>query len=261
MQYRKHQAFFLFSLQPGIYGENFYFISAFILVLTLIGATFCFTEAILGRVLKLEKYQRRIFTFIILFAQIQLVPSPLQAFYWWNGACYYTFFYSLSLILFSLVAFYMTCNSKKARLFSIIGAVLIAAVISGGNYVTALVSLELLFVFLIQCIHKKDKRAWALLAIIAVFATGFAISVTEPGNSIREARYPSGQSVPEAIGKSFLFAFWQIYRSSDITFMACMLVLLPLLLAGAQDSDYEFKHPTVKFITVGDLQRLMRCNR
>lgn len=238
-------AVFLFSLQPGIYGEKYYCISTFILVLTLIGATFCFTETILGHVLKIGKNQRRIFTFIILFAQIQLVPSPLQSFYWWNGACYYTFFYSLSLILFSLVAFYMTCNSKKQRLFSFICTLPIAAVISGGNYVTALVTLELLFVLFIQCLHKKDKRAAALLAIIAVFAAGFAISITAPGNAIREARYLAGQSAFEAIGKSFLYAFWQVYRSTDIAFIACMLLISPLLLVSAQGSDFKFKHPII----------------
>ena len=90
-------AIFLFALHPGIWGEEYYFLSTFILIFTMIGATFMFTETVLGRILKMPRQRRIIFTIIILFGQIQFVPAPVQSFYWWNGSVYYTFFYSLSL--------------------------------------------------------------------------------------------------------------------------------------------------------------------
>ena len=35
----------------------------------------------------------------LLLLSIQLVPSPKDAFYWWNGAVYYTFTYGIMLLL------------------------------------------------------------------------------------------------------------------------------------------------------------------
>ena len=34
----------------------------------------------------------------MLLLSIQLIPSPLNSFYWWNGACYYTFTYGVGLL-------------------------------------------------------------------------------------------------------------------------------------------------------------------
>lgn len=238
-------AVFLFALQPGIYGEDYYFISTFVLIFTFIGATFLFARTILGRVLKFSKHQYIICTLLILLAQIQALPSALQAFFWWNGSIYYTFFYSLSLVLFSLIAIYLMSDSKKAKTYSFIGACLTAAIISGGNYVTALLTLLVLCIISAWYIYKRDKRFIPLLVITAVFVLGFAVSVMAPGNAVRAARYDSGHSAIEAIIKSFSYSFWRVYSATDIVFMLCMLLLSPFICINAERSELKFKHPII----------------
>lgn len=239
-------AVFIFALHPGVWGEKYYFITTFVLVFTLIGSTFLFTETVLGRILKMPKYRRIIFTLILLFAQIQLVPTPVQAFYWWNGSMYYTFFYSLALILFSLITLYMTSGSKIAKIFSFVGACLTAAIISGGNYVTALVTILLLGMILVQRIYKKDKRFISILVIIAIFSVGFIISATAPGNDVRGgAGYESIKNAVNAILLSFVYSFHRIYMSTSISFIAVLLLLSPIIIDCAEKSNFEFKHPII----------------
>ncbi len=91
---------FLFSLQPGVFNERFYFLTPFIMLASLCGGTVFFLKVVLGDLLGASIYQRGIVTVMVLAACLEFCPNPAQAFYWYNGSVYYTFTSGLSLILF-----------------------------------------------------------------------------------------------------------------------------------------------------------------
>lgn len=147
-----YAAIFLFSLQPGIFGN--YQLTTWILVLTLlIGILFFSMQAL---TVIYDPDQRRtslclggmiaVLTFLLMMEGMPSIPDGL---YWYNGAVYYTFFFSLSLILLGLLTGVFT---GKTGLPGKIVAVILSVVISGGNYTTALVTLELVFLVLIYSI-------------------------------------------------------------------------------------------------------------
>mgnify|MGYP000017640997 CR=1 FL=1 len=90
---------FLMSLQPTIWSDNLYFLTTFIMLLSFIISSFFFSYELLVKLLKLSKTAWLIIISVIVGVSIQLVPSPVSAFYWYTGSVYYTFFYSLSLFL------------------------------------------------------------------------------------------------------------------------------------------------------------------
>ncbi|MBQ8617746.1 MAG: hypothetical protein IJ418_09600 [Clostridia bacterium] len=92
-------AVFLFSLQPGVFGQDYYFLTTFIMLGLLIGSHVFLFDTILVKWLKLRKEYEVLLTLFMLTMIIQFIPDIRQAFYWYNGSCYYTLFYSLSVIL------------------------------------------------------------------------------------------------------------------------------------------------------------------
>ena len=89
-------AVFLFALQPGVFGEQYYFITTFLLLGTFVIGTFYFLFVICNYYMKADKSSWIIVSVCVLTLSIQLVFSARESFYWFNGGIYYTFYYSLS---------------------------------------------------------------------------------------------------------------------------------------------------------------------
>lgn len=254
-------AVFLFAIHPGIWGREYYFLSTFILLAVMIGSTALFCHVLFRRIMHMPKYRRLILSSLILFGQIQLVPYPIQSFMWWNGSMFYTFFYSLSLVLFSLIAIYGMSDSKVTRIFSAIGACFVGLLVSGGNYVTGLLTLLILVAICIymytriyrcRCINescKREKRTAVLLTIIIlVFWAGFLISVFAPGNAVRSERYDFKPGAVFSVILSFRYTLRKFYDFINLPFVLIMLLLTPFIVSSAEKSKLKFKHPLLFFI-------------
>lgn len=133
-------AVFLFALQPAVFGEGFYWLCPVVMFAALFwGAVRIFRAG--GKVLGAGRKTTELALLLYLLVCTQLVQSPAQAFYWWNGAVYYVFFYALMLVLAARVL-RMLAGARTVR--HIAATALLAFFVCGGNYVTALLSLELL---------------------------------------------------------------------------------------------------------------------
>lgn len=251
-----YAAIFLFSLQPGIFGN--YQLTTWILVLTLlIGILFFSMQAL---TVIYDPDQRRtslclggmiaVLTFLLM---IEGMPSIPEGLYWYNGAVYYTFFFSLSLILLGLLTGVFT---GKTGLPGKIVAVILSVVISGGNYTTALVTLELVFLVLIYSIwNVRDhsvfckavkircgKQQTAFLSLLFVISgVCFAVSIAAPGNQQR-VEAVGGLSASLAIKEAFRQALILIRQYTGLLqlLFALILVLIFLLSAGQMR---ELRHP------------------
>ena len=251
-----YSAIFLFSLQPGIYGG--YQATAWLLVFSLLIGILFFHVRVFALVNNPNRRGENlrhggiiaILTFLLM---IEGMPSIPEGLYWYNGAVYYSFFFSLSLILLGLLAGVFT---GKTKLAGKIVALFLGAVISGGNYTTALVTLELIFLALVCSLWKRRERfvfhdpaklqTWKgstdfLFLLFVISGVCFAVSMAAPGNQKR-ADAVGGFSAAAAIGEAFRQAVILIRQYTGLLqiLFALYLVLFFLLLSGPRN---RMKHP------------------
>jgi len=129
-----YSAIFLMALQPAVFSEGLYFLTGFVMLAALIIGSFCFCRAFFFRLLGLDKHMADIIAAVLLLLSTQLLPSPVQAFYWFNGSVYYVLFHGLMLVAVALGIRFVK-EGGRGRLLLLC---LLAIILGGGNYVTAL---------------------------------------------------------------------------------------------------------------------------
>lgn len=217
-----YSAIVLFTIQPAVWGEQYYFLTTYILLGFLVWGVFAFFRSWIGRRLE-NKYIADIISCCVLILYIQLVPTPVESLFWWNGASFYMIWNALMLV--QLSRFLTVTHEKKCSILQCVAMSVLGILIAGSNYITALLTLEITVIFLAYCIYSRNS--WKQAAIVlAVTLAGFVINVLAPGNAFRQQQY---EIVPPvmAILKSFLYAYrWGITWTSD-TLILILLLCLP----------------------------------
>jgi hypothetical protein len=220
----------LFALQPAIFGEGCYWTSFFILVGLYLLAVF----SSLRRVWKAfipEADKRAADSLAALYClmTLQLMPVPVEAFYWWNGSVYYFFFHSLFLVqLANLLILHQRREKARKHPGLLLASLVLAVLLSGSNYVTALTTLEMLALLLIYQFLRRHPARGQLLAVFLMGLAGFAVNVLAPGNAGRQAESP--QSTPLwAVAHAFIEGWNHIVEWTGVPlllFFAALFVLL-----------------------------------
>lgn len=242
-----YSAVFLFSLHPAIFGENFYALSTFVLLPTLILSTFLFSYVLVVKIFGAPTNTFIITASTISLLSVHLAPSAVQSYFWWNGSIYYTFFYSLTLIFFSLIYFFLNSNKIPAKILYYTVIFFLAFLIGGGNYVSALLSAIILFLITLYLVLHKNKHAIPLGILFAAFLAFFLFSIIAPGNAVRAENY-SDISAISAILYSLRYAFYWIKEWTDIPFLAALFCLTPLIARAASRSRFSFKYPVFALV-------------
>lgn len=239
-------AVFLFALQPGIWGEKYYRLGICIIIFCLILMQFLLIRRIAGtgQTNVSRKYLVGICALLCL-VQIFYVPYPEECFYWFNGGLYYTFFYTLQLLLLSetlvLFRFPAKLTGKQWMFFG--WMLILAVIIGGGNLATGLSSalaLSLLTVMLF--VQKKDHRFY-ILALTAVYLFSFVVSAMAPGNMVR-AQDPGYHTMSPV--SAVLLTMWHciinLYSWTDYQMWLVLFIAAPLLwrIAGAVIKNWKF---------------------
>ena len=131
---------------------------------------------------------------MITFTALQFTYMPSDSFYWYNGAIYYTFFFSLMLFLFSSLIVMATAKRNWTKPVYFIISLILAFIIGGGNYTTALFTPIVLGGITVYAIYKHDKFSipYALTTLVAFIS--LIVSMIAPGNAIRQAGVEGGPS-------------------------------------------------------------------
>lgn len=226
-------AVFLMTFQPSIWGFRFYGLTTYVMLIPLVGSLFCFCMRLFSGVFRIRKTLSACVAVIAIIACTQFLPSPNQAFYWYNGAVYYTFTFSLMLLLFaSLIGFVLYGGRWRLAVSS-----LLAFVIGGNNYVTALLSIIIFSALLIIFLFRRDHRLKPLLLPFFMMTAAFVLNIIAPGNAVRQAFFPSHPGPLEAIIHSFRYAGEKCIQWLDLRMLSCLLALVPILWAGASEAQ------------------------
>lgn len=220
-----YAAIFLFSLQPGIFGDAFYAVTPLILLASLLLSTLCLFRVLCGRLLG-EKDLGDLIAGTLLLLQIHLLPSPVQGLYWWNGASYYGLFHCLMLLQCALLAG-LLLERKRAWPRVALGC-LLGLLLGGGNYVSALLSTEMALLFLLlSLLRRRDRAGFALIS--AATLAGFLTSALAPGNAVRQSYFVRGSALGSILRSYREAAGFALSWTSMPLVLLALLFLAPFL--------------------------------
>ena len=247
-----YAAVFLMCLQPAVFGTRWYPLTAVILITAFVlGMLFFFTTA-LRRLLNAGRAVSWTAAALVTFCALQFTYAPSDAFYWYNGGIYYTFFFSVSLFLYGLIIIAVKAGKPGVRVAAAAGALPLAFFTGGGNYSTALYSAVLMCALCVLLFIKKRRSAWTVLVLTAALTAALLLSVFAPGNAIRQADAGEGAGVLKAFLYSFAYGGYSLADSLSVPVIALWIGLAPVLYRLAGGTEYRFRHPfLVLLLTFG----------
>lgn len=221
---------FMMSIHPGVFGEEAYVVTTYIMVGMLSFGSIYLMRALFVKAMKMDPYVVHSITMFMLFVTVQRMVGANEALYWYCGAVNYTFMHGVSLFFYGAVLSMFFDQSVKKRTFDRIIACICGFVAGAGNYMTALnICIILMTTFLVLgfllwrekqidngriVIGEKQERIAAaeltqvfkrLLLPGGFFMTAFLLSCFAPGNSYR-AEGATGMNPIKAIFISFYYA-------------------------------------------------------
>lgn len=237
---------FLGSLNPAFFSERLTWMTPVLMLgMTLFG-TYWFVKAILIRYYKADKKEILLLWGLMVFLLIQTLPSPVEAVYWYGGACLYTFLHYAMLLLFAFLIMSEQLVKRINIFLSGIGIALYAFIIGGGQYGTVL---QCLLWYIIYLFLSRKKLSWNKLLPFFTLLLGFGISFMAPGNAARQSA-ATGMSPILAILHSFVEAFHYLRRGISPLLIVCLLGALPVIWQIVKRRK-EFTYPFPLLITVG----------
>lgn len=249
-------ALFLMALQPGIWGDQFYWTGVMLLLVSLVGSTFTLTWVLMVKQAKAPKSIWLILTSLTMFAWLMEVMYMSEVFYWWTGASLYTGFHAWVMWMTALVACIYTdyeawSPGKRKWLYLMC---VVAFFLGGGNFLSALLQVLVLGGYLAAAVMTKRKNK-AILAAYFVSALGALLcSVLAPGNSLRiESVVETRISVFEAVWISIRDGLYDIYAWTHLPQVLLFIFIAPFVWTLARSCRLSFRLPLLATILSGGL--------
>ena len=237
-------AVFLFSINPMIFGEQYYQLTPWIILGMLLSGIFCLTFAIWQSFFHADKYECLIIAVVWSVICTQFLPRPSQGFYWYNGAVYYTFFFGLSLCGYASIIRYIVRGENDKGTGKLIFSSLVLFFIGGGNLVTGLTTAVLLVSMELLIIRMKNKNWKPLLIPTLLFFIAFGLNISAPGNAVRQRFYGKPRLL-ESIFISFREAFLWSAEWFRLPVICLILLLIPVMWMIIRRTKSRFPLPGI----------------
>lgn len=247
-----YSAILLMALQPGVFSEALYGLGAVAIIAVLAASTFYACGVAVREVLGADRPTWVAASCLVLLLQTQLIPSPVEGFYWYNSAIYYTFYHALTLVMLGMavrIARGCTRRGELARVGMLLRATALctlALFVAGGNFVTGVVACLLVAgaVVATACLGRP-RRALALAPALLALLAGFALSMAAPGNAERQAtQYPDDALgvLPTLLRSGCAAVEYAVLWTGGLLILA-LAVALPFMVRAARRSPRAFARP------------------
>lgn len=218
---------FIITINPLVFGweTGYKLFPVFLIALTYVGLLL-FVKSFF----KNHFTDYRIEALIWLTLLVQLVPSPVEAFYWISGSMAYTLPY---IFLFSLV-FLLKSKSRAPLTLAAIG--ISAFILSGTNELIMVFTFELLLLlFILNAVYKKPLAKISTALVFCVI--GIIINIAAPGNYRRLDFFPLHGNFSESIISS-AFSFFRL--SVHLFTEPALWVLLLIVFIHGLHRNFQF---------------------
>lgn len=244
---------FLASLQPGIWGEEYYAVVPWMMLGGLILGEVVLFGTLLGSFKKdSDKCRKWLLLPVVaptLIMQILYTPSTIESFYWYTGAVNYTFIFALSMVLFALFFKLATGEARSWRLgLQVFWACLLAIFIGGDNYAT---SLSTVVAMVILCIifWIYNRRGFYRTWYLPVLTGGCLVAcILAPGNATRLNTSFAGGTTGNAFGAvwaSLVRSFINIYSWTNWKVILMLLLIAPIAWMAVKYVKFDFRLPGI----------------
>ncbi|MDR2655053.1 MAG: DUF6056 family protein [Oscillospiraceae bacterium] len=235
---------FLMALVPSAFGERFYVLVPYIIILLFVFSYAFMLKVILINYLRADLHDFLIIAAVLIFISMQFAFRASEAFFWYNGGMYYTGFYAVLMLAAALLLLYIKSEKRLlSGLYMAFSALLFFA-LGGSDYIVALISFVLSGLFVLCAVFiLKKKRLGPSLCLLASGAA-LIISAAAPGNAVRQAQQMDSMSAVPAVLHSFEHAaFFIIGAYVDTAALFAIIALSPLVYGLARKSALSFKFP------------------
>ena len=235
-------AVFLFTLNPMIFGEQYYQIGPWLILAMLLAGIFVLTFAVWQKGFAASKTEALVIAVIWSVLCTQFLPRASQGIYWYTGAVYYTFFFGMAAAAYALLLRFILREAESSGIGKLAAASLLLAFIGGGNLVTGLTTAVLLVSMEAILMLMKNRDWKALLIPTACFFASFIVNVAAPGNSLRQ-RYFVQYSLMRSVFVSFREAAVFFGRWFTLPVIALILMLIPVFWRIISRTGCSFRLP------------------
>lgn len=241
-----YSSIFFMALMPGIWGEDKYFLGPLFLFALLLTGIFVLVKVLVMDVAGGDGASCVVLQSVTAAVVIVLIYSSQAGFFWYNAGIHYVGMHAFCLLFTACVIKLLLVSGRLKRIALVILSMLLALLVAGSNYVTALQGGLLLLSVGAAGIfwYKKPKRALLLLPAVCVYVVGFYKNAAAPGNQVRARSYVGwGLSPLSAVWHSFLEAFGHMWEFTGFITLAVMVLLLPVIWQMVKKCRISFHLP------------------
>lgn len=242
-----YSAVFLFAFQPGVFSQDLYFLTTWIMVGALSLSTLFFCWTVIVRWIRARKEYAVLLAILMVLCSMEFVPDKQGAFYWFNGSCYYTLFYSFALVYFSLLIRFVLARKTWAAVLLFIVLLPFTVLMGGANYSTGLFCCEMMVVAAVFLLFTRNPKKWGVLVLTAGLLYLFSLSISAPGNAIRAAKTTSTAPIQACI-LSLYFSCIKMGQWTSIPQLVFFVAVTPMLYRLANLSPWKFRFPLLVFL-------------
>ena len=255
---------FLLALEPGIFGEQYYRITGFLTVGTVVVCNLIFSFYILHRRLGSDKLAAVVFGMLISFFMLQWMPSTVEGLYWYNGAMNYTFFFGLLLLLFCIVIDLCKEQSTGAVFGKTVIGILLAVALSGGNHVTAFAGILAVSGICIFCFwNQKKQYAGRVFLVLICEVAGFLINILSPGTKVRSGAFEESRGVIWTVWNALQYLLERMDSWIGLALLTSIVIMLPVIFSCVEkirsEKRFYFPYPLLVFAASVGFLTAMCC--
>lgn len=253
-----YSSVFLMALQPGIFGDGFYWLTTWLLIGAVSLSVYYLFSGLFHICLECKKSLAIAAASVYLLIGIQCMVDKTQGLFWYNGAVHYML---PQAALFGLTGLLLRMAKQERRShWRFMAGILLIIYIGGGNLVTGLECGIWLFTALVLTVPgKKDfpggnkKKAFArkLCLFLAAWAVSFGINVIAPGNWSRQEEFLYRPGVIRSVFQSFYYCLDFVFTQwQDWTILIFILLMLPFVVKAVQNYRGTFCFPCPLLVPV-----------
>ncbi|MCM1568179.1 MAG: hypothetical protein NC081_01880 [Roseburia sp.] len=235
---------FFMALVPSIWGEQYYFLGPMFLVLILPAAVFVLVKVLVRDVLGADYASCLVLQVTASVLALVLMHTARSGLFWYNSGIHYIGMHSfLMLYAASLIKLLQTKN--RWPLFLLMPVSLLGALLCGGaNFVTSLQGMLVTLSVMGIGILCKRKRVALMLPAFVVYACGFYLNLSAPGNDKRMGYYTDVRmGAGAAVVQSFAEAFKHLWAFTGWMTIALLLLVAPVIWQMVKRISFRFRYP------------------